>query len=103
MNYSRAEAHLRAWHIYISITNSLLFRDILAKKKLQIISIPPRNVRDHRGTNWHHGALIDKSQMSEDFTSQCKGNRPIEIFVQVLATGRQKYLMTDRSTLESHH
>ena len=43
-----AGAHLRSWQIYVCITNSLLFRDILAKK-LQIITIPPRNVEEAIG------------------------------------------------------
>ena len=37
-----------------------------------------------------------------DVASQCKGNGLIEIFAQVFATGRQKYLMADTSTLEGH-
>ena len=40
--------------------------------------------------------------MSLDVASQCKGNELIEIFAQVFATGWQKYLMADRSTLEGH-
>ena len=42
-------------------------------------------------------------QISLDVASQCKGNGLIEIFVQVFATGRQKWQMTDRSTLEGQH
>ena len=41
--------------------------------------------------------------MPLDVASQCKGNGLIEVFVQVLATGRQKYLLADRWTLEGHH
>ena len=39
-----AEAHIRPWHIYVFITNLLLFRDILANK-LQIITVSHRNVK----------------------------------------------------------
>ena len=31
---------------YVGITDPHLFRNILAKKKLQIITIPPRNVEE---------------------------------------------------------
>ena len=41
--------------------------------------------------------------MSLDVASQCKGNGLKQIFVQVFATGQQKYLMADRSALEGHH
>ena len=37
--------------------------------------------------------------MSLDVASQCKANEIMEIFVQVLVTSRQKYLLADRSTL----
>ena len=60
-----AEAHLRPWHIYGCITNSLLFRDILAKKKHQIITIPPRNVEE---VIW---AIIWQRQISLDVANQC--------------------------------
>ena len=41
-------AHLRSWHIYICITNSLLFRHIPAKK-LHIITVSPRNAKEPYG------------------------------------------------------
>ena len=44
-----------------------------------------------KGTNWHR-------EMSLDVASNCKGNEIIDIFVQVLVTSRQKYLLADRST-----
>ena len=46
----------------------------------------------------HRGALIGKREMSLDVASQCKANGIIEIFVLVLVTSRQKYLLADRST-----
>ena len=49
INCCSAGAHLRSWHIYVCITTSLLFRDILAKKKLQIITILPVMLKGHIG------------------------------------------------------
>ena len=49
------------------------------------------------------GPYLAMAYMSLDVAGQCKGNGLIDIFVQVFATGRQKYLMADRSTLEGHH
>ena len=69
-------------------------------KKLQIINIPPRNVEEALGAlTGIAGALIGKREMCLDVASQCKASGIIEIFVQVLVTSRQKYLLADRSTL----
>ena len=73
-------------------------------KKLQIINIPPRNIEEALvALTGIAGALIGEREMSlhvsVDVASQCKSNGIIEIFVQVLVTSRQKYLLADRSTL----
>ena len=60
-------------------------------------------LKSHVGAYLANKALIWQWLMYIDVASQCKGNGLIEIFVKVFATGRQKYLMVDRSTLEGHH
>ena len=102
INCCNAGAHLRWWHIYVCITNSLLFRDIL-EKKIKLSLFLPVMLKAHIGAYLANQTLIWQWQMSLDVASQCKGNGLIEIFVQVFGTGRQKYLMADGSTLEGHH
>ena len=90
--------------MYVRIANSLVFRDIPAKKN-QIIPFLTVMLKSHIDigaylANW---ALIWQWQMYLDVANQCKDNGLIEILVQAFAAGRQKYLMADRSTLEGHH
>ena len=95
-------AHVRSWHIYVCITNSLLFRDILAKN-FNLSPLFPVMSKSHIGAYLDNWALIWQWQIPLDVASQCKDNGLIEIFVQVFVTVRQKYLMEDRLTLEGHH
>ena len=78
---------------YVCITNTLLFRDILAEKNFRLSTFRHVMLKEQLGSYLANWALIWQWKMSSEVASQCKGNGPIEIFVQVLATGRQKYLL----------
>ena len=78
------------------------YRDILAKN-FRLSTFRHVMLKGQWGSYLANWALIWQWKMSLEVSSQCKGNGLIEIFVQVLVTGRQKYLMADRSTFNGHH
>ena len=80
INCCSVGAHLRSWHIWVCITNWLLFRDILAKKNFQLSPFLLVMLNSHIGAYLANWALIWQWQMSLDVASQCKGNGLIEIY-----------------------
>ena len=83
-------------YLHLQYEFKLLFREILAKEKNQIITIPPRNVEEAiRALADIEGHHLGKCEMSLDVASQCKTNWIIEIFVQILVTSRQKYSLAN--------
>ena len=77
INCLSAEAHLRPWHIYVCITNSLLFRDILAKK-VRLSTFRHVMLKGPLSSYLANWALIWKLKMSLEVASQCKGNGLID-------------------------